>query len=165
MRALSNPEFVQFMADNANMVAGLQPGQSIVVNWGGGVSYGTWGGGMPILVYIGPLPIQNSDGSTSPDIYLTDVSNAPQLAAIAGPGYGTTPPQTMLDTLPQAMIDTIKDDAATAGALVNQAGQAISAAAAAAAAGLKSSVNSVLTPLLIGAVIVFGLLYLPKGRA
>jgi hypothetical protein len=107
-------------------------------------------------VYIGPNQIEQNN-NLYPDVYLSDVTAAPQLQAISGGGYGTSPSQSMLEALPQAVIDTIKEDAASAGELVNQAGQAASAAASA----LQSSI---ITPLLIGAVIVFGLLYLPKGR-
>lgn len=162
MRRLSDPEFAQFMTDNAASIAGLGPGQSKIIDWGSN-SYGNWSS-MSVLVFIGANPIQNDDGTISPDVHLADVTGATQFAAVAGPGYGTTPPQTMLDTLPQAIKDTIVEDAAAAGALVDQAGNALSAAAKAAADDAKNAASAILTPLLIGVAIVFGLMYFPRGR-
>jgi hypothetical protein len=142
VRRLSDPEYVQLLGEYD--FSSLQPGQSKVVAFGN----------MAVLVFDG------ADGS----LYTSDVSDAPQLQAIAAAGYGTTQADTWLDTLPAAMADTIKDDAASLGVLVNEAGQAISSAAASAAADAQKAASAILTPLLIGAVILFGLLYLPKGR-
>lgn len=144
-RMLSNVEWAEFMTDNAALVQSLGPEQSKVVSWNG----------MSVLVYIGANPIEQN-GNLYQDVYLTDVSDASQLQSISTAGYGTTPPQSMLDTLPQAVIDTIKQDAATAGTLINSAGQALSAGAAAASSAL-------IGPVVI-ALVILGLLYLPKPR-
>lgn len=157
MRALSNPEWVQFMSDEAGLVQMMNPGDSKVVNWND----------MSVLVFIGANPI-SQDGNLYPDVYLTDVSDAPQLQAMLAPGFNS-PPQSMLDTLPQAIEDTIASDAATAGALVNQAGQAASAALV----NIASTVGKVagaavspllgdLAPILIGIGALLFILYMPK---
>jgi hypothetical protein len=153
MAHVSDIEYAQFVSDNKDLIYSLLPEQSKVVAWNG----------LSILVYIGINQVQVGN-NLYPDVYLSDVTTAPQIAAISTIGYGTTPSQSMLDTLPQATIDTIKDDAALAGDLLNQAGQALTQAAGAAAEAARQGLQDVLTPVLIGAVILFGLLYLPKGR-
>jgi hypothetical protein len=153
MRALSNPEYDQFTQDEASVISNMWPGQSKLVSWGG----------LSVLVLIGQNPI-NIDGLLYPDVYLSDVSDAPQLAAMQQANF-SAPPQSMLDTLPQAIQDTIADDAAAAGKLLNQAGDAITAVLAktggAIGAGLKPVVSSLTVPLvIIGAIVA--LMYLPK---
>jgi hypothetical protein len=141
MRALSNPEFVQFFADNPDAGSTLAATQSQIVAWSG----------MAILVY------RDANG----DLWTSDVSDAPQLANVSMPGYGTSSPQSMLNALPAAIVDTIKDDAAAVGALANQTGQAISGALAAGAAGIQGAVGDAET-ILIAAAVVLGLLFLLK---
>jgi len=143
MAHVSDIEFAQFMSDNRDLIASLLPEQSKVVAWNG----------LSILVYIGPGQV-SVGGNIYPDVYLSDVTAAPQIQAISQAGYGTTPPQTMLDTLPQAVVDTIKEDAAMVGDLVNSAGQALAAGAAAAASDVEG--------ILIAAAAVLGLLFLLK---
>ena len=124
-RILSNPEFNQFTQDEASVIqtlenqpgpmqdpAGGSYGQSKVVNWNG----------MSVLIYLGPAVIDSGDGTQWSNVYLSDVTDASQLQAITQPGY-SSPPQTMLDTLPQATIDTIAADAAALGKLLNPLGQ------------------------------------------
>lgn len=110
MRALSNYEFVQFEADNAALVATMMPESSKVVQWNG----------MSVLIRIGANPIVQ-DNELFPDVYLTDVSNAPQIQAIS---KDAPPPQSMLDLLPQSVIEIIFEDAQAIGAAVNAAGKA-----------------------------------------
>lgn len=117
---------------------------------------------MSVLIYIGQNYI-NVNNALYPDVYLTDVSDATQLQAMLQPGY-SAPPQGMLDTLPQAVTDTIVEDAAKLGALVNSAGnyandllQKIAGAAGQAAESLVSP----LVPILIGAIV---LIYLVSRR-
>lgn len=116
MRALSNYEFVQFEADNAALVATMMPESSKVVQWNG----------MSVLIRIGANPIVQ-DNELFPDVYLTDVSNAPQIQAIS---KDAPPPQSMLDLLPQSVIEIIFEDAQAIGAAVNAAGKAAAKAAA-----------------------------------
>jgi len=147
-RALSDPEFAQFMSDEASVVSALQPEQSKVVSWNG----------LSVLIYIGPNQIDTGQTTWygteiyAPDVYLTDVTDASQLAAIKTPGYGTTPPQSMLDTLPQSVIDTIKEEAAAAGLLINKLGERIGGFAASLT---KPLVSDLTTPLIAVAVILF----------
>lgn len=147
------------MQDEGGLIQMMNPGDHKIVNWGD----------MSVLVFIGANPI-SQDGNLFPDVYLSDVSDAPQLQAMVSPGYNA-PPQGMLDTLPQAIEDTIAQDAATAGALVNAAGQAASAALV----NIASTVGKVagaavspllgdLTPILIGAGVLLFMLYMPKPR-
>jgi len=136
-------EFAQFMSDNRDLIASLLPEQSKVVAWNG----------LSILVYIGPGQV-SVGGNIYPDVYLSDVTTAPQVQAVSQPGYGTAPSQSMLDTLPQAVVDTMKEDAAMVGDLVNSAGQALAAGAAAAAGDVEG--------ILIAAAAVLGLLFLLK---
>lgn len=144
-RMLSNFEWSQFMTDNASLIQSMSPEQSKVVSWNG----------ESVLVYIGPNPIEQN-GNLYPDVYLTDVSDTSQIQAISTPGYGTTPAQTMLDTLPQSVIDALKDDASTVGVLVNSAGQAIAAGA--------SGVASAVSLPIIAALVILALIYLPRPR-
>jgi len=150
-RMLSNPEFAQFMSDEAGVISTMMPESSKLVAWGG----------MTILVYIGANPIHIND-QIYPDVYLSDVSDDPALTAMQSPNF-TAPPQTELDALPQAIQDTIAADAATAGHLVNSAGQAISAAVAA-AAGAASDIGKGIQTALIIALVVLALIYLPRNR-
>lgn len=123
-RSLSDPQFNQFTIDEAGVIqtlegsagpqvdpAGGTYGQSKVVNWGG----------MAVLIYLGPA-VTDDTGTQWSNVYLSDVTDAPQLQAISVPGY-SAPPQSMLDTLPQATIDTIASDAAALGKLLNPLGQ------------------------------------------
>lgn len=148
-RPLSTPEFLQFEQDNADLIASINPGQFKIVSWNG----------MSILAYVGPNYV-NVDGALYPDIYLTDVSNATQLQAMLQPGY-TAPPQSMLDTLPQAVSDTIAEDAAKAGALINSAGQAAMDLLKKAAGAAEDAASALVWPVVIGAVL---LLYLVSRR-
>jgi len=143
MAHVSDIEFAQFMSDNRDLIASLLPEQSKVVAWNG----------LSILVYIGPGQV-SVGGNIYPDVYLSDVTTAPQVQAVSQPGYGTAPSQSMLDTLPQAVVDTMKEDAAMVGDLVNSAGQALAAGAAAAAGDVEG--------ILIAAAAVLGLLFLLK---
>jgi|SRR5215831_5189489 len=151
MRSLSNPEFAQFMQDEQAIVSSMWPGQHQVVNWGG----------MSVLILIGPNPIEDN-GQLYPDVYLSDVSDAPQLQAMLQPGYNA-PPQSMLDTLPQAIQDTIASEAATAGALINSAGQSAAniltgvagTVGAAAGAAVNPLLSGLAVPLVAAAVILF----------
>ena len=145
MRALSDAEWAQCYQDNRELIFGLMPEQSKIVSWNG----------MPVLIYVGPNSL-TVEGQIYPDVYMSDVSNAPQLAAVSQGGYGTTPPQSMLDTLPQAVVDTVKEDAAKVGALVNQLGQGLKAAAASVGSGIET--------VLIIALVVLALIYLPGRR-
>jgi hypothetical protein len=155
---LSNLDWLQFSQDEAATIQVMSPGDHKIVNWDN----------RSILIFIGANPI-TVDGNLYPDVYLTDVSDAPQLQAMLQPGY-SAPPQGMLDTLPQAIEDTITSEAATAGALVNSAGQAVSAAlvnvattAGKVAAGAVSPLLGDLTPILIGAAVLLFILYMPKS--
>lgn len=157
MRALSNPEYAQFTQDEASVISMLGPGQSAVVNWGG----------MAVLVYIGPNYINVND-ALYPDVYLSDVTDAPQLQAMTSPGF-SAPAQTVLDALPSATISTIASEAAQVGAFANSAGQAgasilqgIASTAGNVAAGAVSPLIGSLTVPLVIIGIVLALAYLPK---
>jgi hypothetical protein len=143
-RMLSNPEFAQFMQDEAGVISTMMPETSRLVSWNG----------RTILVYIGANPITVND-QIYPDVYLTDVSDASQLSAMQNPNFAA-PPQGVLDALPQAVVDTVRADAATAGNLVNSAGQALGAAATSIGSGLQTT--------LIVALVVLALIYLPGRR-
>lgn len=133
------------MQDEASVISSMSNGQSRIVSWNG----------MSILVYIGQNDITVND-LLYPDVYLTDVSNATQLQALLQPGY-TAPPQGMLDTLPQAVTDTIAEDAAKVGALVNSAGQyanELLQKIAGAAGQAAESLVSPLVPILVGAIVL-----------
>jgi hypothetical protein len=155
MRSLSNPEYVQFLADNPS-VSGMLAGTSTVISWGG----------MSVLVYVGPNEIEGPDGGLYPDIYLSDVSDAPQLAALTGT---PAPTQSMLDALPSSVSQTIAAEAAQAGALLNSAGQSaaallegVASTIGQTAANLTSPLTSSLTVPIIAAVVILALMYLPK---
>lgn len=157
-RTLSNWEFAQFMTDNADLVHSMSYPQTKVVQWNG----------ESVLVFIGPNPIDIGDGNLYQDVYLTDVSDAPQLAALTSGVYQQAP-QSMLDTLPQAITDTIASEAASAGVLMNSAGQsardllvATAGAIGATAGAALSPVVSSLSPVLIGALVILGLYFMPK---
>jgi len=158
MRTLSNPEYTQFTQDNAQSIAALLASPGPMTDPAGG-TYGqsrviSWGG-LSVLVYIGPAVIDPSTGTEWPDIYTTDISDASQLAAVSQPGY-SNPPQSMLDTLPQAVIDTIASEAQTAGKLVNSLGQNLAAAiGAAAGAATGPLLSNLAIPLVAAAVILF----------
>lgn len=149
--ALSNLDFIQFTSDypqynGVNPAFNMQPAQSALVNWNDRI----------ILVYNAPDTITVND-NVYPDVYYTDVSDASQLQALQNPNF-TAPPQSMLDTLPQSIKDIIAEDAAAAGAMVNQLGQQLKAYIAAAAAPIISD----LTPLLLGALVIVFLMYGPR---
>lgn len=156
-RSLSNPEYNQFTQDNAAAIQALETQPGPQVDPAGG-TYGqskvfSWGG-MSVLVYLGPAVV-DANGDEFPNIYTSDVSDDPALAAISQPGY-SAPPQSMLDTLPQATIDVISEDAQKVGALVNSLGQAI-------VAGVQTATS--ITPLVImGGIILLALMYIPRGR-
>jgi hypothetical protein len=159
-RMLGNLEFVQFMQDNGDTVRSMSYPQTKLIEWNG----------IEVLVFIGPNPIDIGDGNLYQDVYLADVSDAPQLAAM-GSGAYQQPTQSMLDALPQAITDTIASDAATAGQLVNSAGQSaknvlLQAASTVGqtAGNLLAPVASSLSPILVGAIVVLALVMLPKGR-
>jgi hypothetical protein len=144
MRALSDYEFVQFEADNAALLATMMPNAAKVVQWNG----------MSILVKIGPQPIVQ-DEELFQDVYLTDVSAAPQIQAIS---KDYPPPQSMLELLPQSTVDVIFEEAKAVGAALNAAGKAAGAAAAAAAKPLSDGIT-------FGIVAVFAIaafMYLPR---
>jgi len=154
MRSLSNPEYNQFTQDEASVIQSLGPGQSKIVSWNG----------MSILVYIGPNYV-DVNGDLYPDVYTSDVSDAPQLQAMLQPGF-SAPPQTMLDTLPAAIEQVIAGDAATAGALLNSSGQlavqlitGVAGAAGAAAGAATAPLLSNLTVPIVAAAVILLLIY------
>lgn len=155
MFALSNLDYIQFTSDESATISAMLPEQSQIINWDD----------RSILVYIGPNPI-NVNGDLYPDVYATDVSDAPQLQSMLTPGF-TAPPQSMLDALPASIEQSITQAAAAGGALLNSAGQAVTAVLATAGgaigAGLTPVVGSLTVPLVIVGV-VLALMYLPKGR-
>lgn len=172
-RPLSNAEFAQFTTDypqyNATSTQfAMTPGQSAVVNWNNT--------GQIVLVYdsFNTIPIEDDSlgypvVTQYPDVYYTDVSDATQVTALTQPGF-TAPPQTMLDALPQAIKDTIAQEAQALGALVDSAGNKLSSYASSLMAGIGGAVGAglgpivgSLSPVLIGAVVVLALMYLPKG--
>lgn len=153
-RSLSNPEYNQFSQDEAAQIQALENSPGPSVDPAGG-TYGqskviAWGG-MQVLVYLGPAVI-DSNGDEWPNVYTSDVSDDPALAAVSQPGY-SAPPQSMLDTLPQATIDVITEDAAKVGALVNGLGQAL-------VKGAQEAVS--ITPIVIAAAAIILVLMLKK---
>ena len=158
-KALSNLDFVAFTADypQYNAVSpsfNMQPGQSVVVNWNNS--------GRIILVYEGPNYI-NINENLYPDVYYTDVSDSTQLNALQNPNY-TAPPQSQLDALPQAIKDTMAQEAVAAGAMINQAGQALSQYIGSLAGNLTGPLVGNFAPVLIGALVIVFALYGPRRR-
>lgn len=157
-RALSNPEFAQFMTDNSNLINSMNYPDKVVVPWNG----------LSVLVFIGPNALIADDGTAYKDVYLSDVSDSPQLAALTGGAYQQQP-ITMLQALPEATKQVIAEDAAAAGALVNSVGQAgasaLNAATSAigqAAAGLTQPLVGQLSPILVAGLALAAIAFLPK---
>lgn len=146
MRRLSDPEFAQFMTDEQGFVTTLMPGQSAIVDWNG----------LKVLAYIGSQAI-DVGGDLYPDVYLSEVSDAPQLAAMTNPAFHA-PSQTWYEALPPAVLDAIKNDAANAGVLLNSLAQQIGNVAG----GLTQPLLSNLTFPIVAIGFLAAMYYLPR---
>jgi hypothetical protein len=164
---LSSLDFIQFTTDYPQYNAlspsfAMQSGQTSIVNWNNS--------GRIVLVWYDPSETITVNDNVYPSIYYTDVTDSSQLAALENPNY-VAPPQSMLDTLPQAIKDTIAGEATAAGAMVNQVGQTLavgtdflSKTVGTVAGNLTQPLLSNLTPVLIGGLVLLFLFYGPKRQ-
>jgi hypothetical protein len=116
--------------------------------------------GLKILVYIGPNPITINDAIYA-DVYMSDVTDSPALKALSSGAYQQAP-QSMLDTLPQAVVDTVKEEAAAAGDLINQAGQAALSAIKVAAAAVGQPIQTGIEWAIAAVAVLAFIFYAPR---
>jgi hypothetical protein len=142
MRRLSDIEWATFLHDVNVPALNLPP-------WGGVVDWG----GEKILVYIGPTG----------EVFTTDISDRPDVLANIAASYDPTS-QIWYYQLPEAVLQTIVGEAETTGQIIKSSLTEIAQIAGQVAASATAPLLQNLNPILIGALVLLGLMYLPAKK-
>jgi hypothetical protein len=141
-RRLSDIEWATFLHDVNVPALNLPP-------WGGVVDWG----GEKILVYIGPTG----------EVFTTDISDRPDLLQNIAASYDPTS-QIWYYQLPQAVMQTVVEEAQATGQFVKSTITEIANIIGQAAGDVTKPIIDNLTPILIGAAVLLGLMYLPRKK-
>ena len=144
-RALSNPEWAQFMQDVNVSALNLPP-------WGGVVQWN----GMDVLVFVSP-----ADGS----VWTSDITDDFQswIAANENQQAIYDPSQSVwYYQLPQQTMQALASAAKTAGQVLQTTLSTVAQTVGQTAADILTPTTQALSPILIGAIVVLVLMFMPR---